>query len=102
MKQRPPLTPQLVLNAATEVLGSREALRLYGLAVLANRMYEQSPTRQQAIQELFRQYWSRPRDEEKELWRELRQVRAKVQCMTGQDTGPAIAVLDTLARAGLE
>lgn len=97
MKQRRKLTGDLVLEAATGVLGAAEALRLYGLAVLANRTQRLAP---EELRSLLVPYVPNPEAGQAELWRELRQVRQQVRVMTGEDPGPALDVLRLLAVAG--
>lgn len=97
MKQRRRLTGDLVLEAATGVLGAAEALRLYGLAVLAKRTNSDEPER---LRSLLAPYVPNPEHGQQEMWRELRQVRAQVRVMTGEDPGPALDLLRLLAVAG--
>ena len=99
-KQRRPVTGDLVLEAAAAVHGSGEALRLYGLAVLARRKGATTPEKLRAMLE---PHTPDAREGMKELFRELRAVRQRVaQVAHGADPGAPLDALLRLADAGAD
>ena len=97
-KRRRPVTGDLVLDAAAQVHGSGEALRLYGLAVLARR---QGATTPESLRELLSDHTPDPGQGLRELFKELRAVRQRVtQMAKGADPGAPLELLLRLADAG--
>ena len=97
-KQRRPVTGDLVLDAAAAVHGSGEALRLYGLAVLARRNGATTP---EGLKAVLAHHTPDASEGMRELFRELRAVRQKVaQMAKGADPGAPLEMLLRLAEAG--